>query len=97
MVSTNNNGRRWISRDPSGEDAGINLYDYVQNRPIFATDALGLCDCCPKEIADEAIDIKKQARDEIKALQNAGVPHWGSTKPGATDHSDEIESDPAPL
>jgi uncharacterized protein RhaS with RHS repeats len=33
---------RWSSRDPSGENAGINLYDYVLNRPINAVDPLGL-------------------------------------------------------
>ena len=33
---------RWISRDPSGESSGINLYAYVHNNPLRFTDALGL-------------------------------------------------------
>jgi RHS repeat-associated protein len=33
---------RWISRDPSGEKSGINLYDYVGNRPIILSDPNGL-------------------------------------------------------
>ena len=33
---------RWISRDPLGENGGINLYDYVANIPIKYTDRLGL-------------------------------------------------------
>jgi RHS repeat-associated protein len=33
---------RWISRDPSGEESGINLYDYVRGSPIKASDPLGL-------------------------------------------------------
>jgi len=35
---------RWISRDPSGERGGINLYDYVVNNPIARIDSLGLWD-----------------------------------------------------
>ena len=33
---------RWISRDPSGEHGGINLYGYVRNNPVYWTDRYGL-------------------------------------------------------
>jgi hypothetical protein len=33
---------RWLSRDPLGEDGGINLYDYVLGNPVTWTDSLGL-------------------------------------------------------
>jgi RHS repeat-associated protein len=34
---------RWLSRDPSGDDSGANLYAYVGGNPINALDPLGLC------------------------------------------------------
>jgi len=33
---------RWLSRDPIGEQGGINLYGFVNNRAISSWDALGL-------------------------------------------------------
>jgi RHS repeat-associated protein len=33
---------RWLSRDPIQEEGGLNLYAYVENDPINATDELGL-------------------------------------------------------
>lgn len=36
------NAARWLSRDPSGEGAGINLYGYVRDNPLRFKDALGL-------------------------------------------------------
>jgi RHS repeat-associated protein len=35
---------RWLSRDPMGEEGGINLYAYVRSNPVNRTDALGLTD-----------------------------------------------------
>lgn len=32
---------RWLSRDPSGETSGLNLYAYVANNPINAIDLYG--------------------------------------------------------
>jgi hypothetical protein len=33
---------RWLSRDPAGEEAGVNLYTSMENAPIRCIDALGL-------------------------------------------------------
>jgi len=35
---------KWLSRDPLGEYAGINIYGYVLNDPVNGTDQFGLCD-----------------------------------------------------
>lgn len=37
---------RWLSRDPLGEDAGTNLYAYVDENPIGTIDQLGLYRSC---------------------------------------------------
>jgi RHS repeat-associated protein len=34
--------QRWLNRDPSGEDGGLNLYAFVNNNPITRIDHLGL-------------------------------------------------------
>jgi RHS repeat-associated protein len=36
---------RWLSRDPLGEAAGVNLYAYVGNNPILSIDPTGLYSC----------------------------------------------------
>lgn len=33
---------RWLSRDPVGEEGGLNLYGYTSNRPVYFFDILGL-------------------------------------------------------
>ncbi|MEI7775587.1 MAG: RHS repeat-associated core domain-containing protein [Verrucomicrobiota bacterium] len=33
---------RWISRDPIGEEGGLNIYGFIDNNPIGFTDTLGL-------------------------------------------------------
>ena len=43
---------RWLSRDPMAEQAGLNLYAYVENNPVNSTDQFGLCDDPPQDSWD---------------------------------------------
>jgi RHS repeat-associated protein len=36
------NLQRWLNRDPMGENAGLNLYAFVENDPVIYIDAYGL-------------------------------------------------------
>jgi RHS repeat-associated protein len=45
---------RWLSRDPIGEQGGVNLYAYVSGNPIGLSDALGLV---PASTADCIVRI----------------------------------------
>ena len=38
---------RWLSRDPIGEDGGLNLYGYVENDPTNRVDPFGLTPVVP--------------------------------------------------
>ncbi|HMO05452.1 MAG TPA: RHS repeat-associated core domain-containing protein [Kiritimatiellia bacterium] len=48
---------KWLSRDPIGEDGGINLASFLSNDTVNSIDLLGLnkikVDCCPKEKIDK--------------------------------------------
>jgi RHS repeat-associated protein len=42
---------RWLTRDPVGYKAGVNLYAYVENNPVKAVDPTGLAPCTASEIS----------------------------------------------
>jgi RHS repeat-associated protein len=64
---------KWLSRDPIGEAAGINVYAYVQNYPIGRVDRFGLEDVDPESdiegLAAAAGEVPEQIDPE--ADQNA--------------------------
>jgi RHS repeat-associated protein len=46
---------RWINRDPSGEEGGLNLYGYTFNDPVNLVDPLGL-------------DVRLESTDQVGGL-----------------------------
>jgi len=64
---------RWLSRDPIGEEGGINLYGYVFNNPIRLIDPLGL-----------ATDSPSQAVLQCIARGNTQTMEWMLEDAGAT-------------
>jgi RHS repeat-associated protein len=65
---------RWTSRDPIGEVGGLNLYAYVENRPLAHTDRLGL-------LVDAYFNIEQELLTVIDRDTSAAVTvraHAGS-------------------
>jgi|GEM_PF-6232156 len=70
---------RWLSRDPIGEEGGINLYGYVGNKPISLIDLLGdapqeLPNSCVANATQEAIRRATGKTIPEKTLRNQISP-----------------------
>jgi hypothetical protein len=65
---------RWINRDPIQESGGLNLYQFVRNRPVLILDAFGLK---PGDKYPSADDAAKAAMGDIcKKCKDTGA-EWG--------------------
>jgi RHS repeat-associated protein len=69
---------RFINRDPSGEEGGINLYAYVMNNPIGHSDPTGLGDnaaCCKAkaDVARLVAALEKRIREQQNGRTDPGV------------------------
>ena len=63
---------RWISRDPSGEGSGLNLYTYCGNNPICEIDLIGLVSI---SITDADLNAEMTWMDlKINGDNISGVP-----------------------
>jgi RHS repeat-associated protein len=61
---------RWISRDPIGENGGLNLYGYVGNDPIDSFDPFGLFSCDElRAMLAHQMDSLRGATDDANDLQ----------------------------
>jgi RHS repeat-associated protein len=72
---------RWPSRDPIGEEGGINLYGFVQNNGINWSDYLGLEKKCAECYKVVTYDCEKITR-------NPKNPNWPPTKATAAGKED---------
>ncbi|WLE97264.1 MAG: RHS repeat-associated core domain-containing protein [Candidatus Electrothrix communis] len=61
---------RWLSRDPIGEDGGVNLYGFIVNNPISYIDAFGH-ESIKQKMIDTAYDAGSEAY--IAAQQSADL------------------------
>ena len=69
---------RWVSRDPLGERAGVDLYGFVRNEPTVRWDLLGMqfsrreyCACCDEDL--KALLAKPPFSDLVKRLMGEHV------------------------
>jgi RHS repeat-associated protein len=61
---------RWINRDPLGENGGLNLYGFVNNRPVISIDANGLSWWNPLSwFQSEKAKCKKKQKKRKKIIQ----------------------------
>ena len=71
---------RWLSRDPIGEQGGLNLYRYVRNNTANQIDPLGLLDYnFAPGISDHARSLAERA---IARLDATPTGQWLRTLPG---------------
>jgi RHS repeat-associated protein len=63
---------RWINRDPIGERGGINLYDYVSNRPTEDIDPSGLITFSPCYSKNCCFGNREKCHNECTRLFNNG-------------------------
>ncbi|MBL8151689.1 MAG: RHS repeat-associated core domain-containing protein, partial [Blastocatellia bacterium] len=71
---------RWLSRDPIGEQGGLNLYAYVENNPVLLVDSLGL--------------FAWDGDSPYLPDPNRKPPDWDNTWPTGKDGRGEYSQDP---
>jgi len=69
---------RWPSRDPIGEEGGVNIYGFVSNLPTSQIDFLGLCECKDRggemKSTNECFGITPEERADDIMDQNSYIP-----------------------
>ena len=58
---------RWLSRDPLGEEGGVNLYAFVVNNPVDLCEALGLMPRWVMNLGYRAAEARDFATEFVKA------------------------------
>ena len=62
---------KWFSRDPIGENSGLNIYQFVRNSPLHFYDFLGLA-CCDGKEFDPKNECCINNEIELKVSDSAG-------------------------
>jgi RHS repeat-associated protein len=76
---------RWVSRDPIGEEGGLNLYRFVTNRPTVSVDALGLVNAAEKVWCVTHPSCCCEAKNSDKEIEAEIIKRY----PGYRDHTVE--------
>ena len=66
---------RWPSRDPIGEDGGLNLYGMVRNNTCILIDYLGLCSNGEIEDSAGACCCEKDMKEVQLQIDSTGIGH----------------------
>jgi RHS repeat-associated protein len=82
---------RWLSRDPSGENSGLNLYGYARNNPISFIDRLGLCCEAERSAFDAAHLATEAAQDQATVSTNTYIIKVLDVAPAAVRYFKSIQ------
>ena len=72
---------RFLQRDPLGYEDGMNLYDYVDSRPTFYTDPLGLLTWTNKDTVFTNVNENDRFIGSTGEISLRGVGAWAVTVP----------------
>jgi RHS repeat-associated protein len=72
---------RWVSRDPIGENGGMNLFGFVKNGPVCRFDSLGLRGNEPPDVewgccGEDVYDLNRQCCYEDDGAAKVGEKHF---------------------
>ena len=74
---------RWLSRDPAGEEGGVNLFVFVGNMPVDAVDPFGITAWTVFAIGDSlTYGVGGGAITEWKSKTDYPVASWNGWKKG---------------
>lgn len=86
------NSGRWVSRDPIGEEGGVNLYGFVGNDGMNAFDFLGMLDPHADALRRQAQDARRRMNEE-STRNRRNKPDRGANKPDEPQDPERLNPD----